>query len=86
MWYLFESPANSYSYHLDSNEIFGDAINRGNNGKYSIWYLCAYEDGTNSAQSFLSGSCQLRIKFKFYQKEEEWFLCISNWTLFFFKI
>ncbi len=53
MWYPFESPANSYSYHYDSNEIFGDDdIHKENNGKYSIRYLCAYEDETNAAQSF----------------------------------
>ena len=48
----------------------------------------AYKDGTNAAQSFLSGSCQfmsIGVKFKFYQKEEELFSFIFNWTLFFLK-
>ena len=34
--------------------------------------------GTNSAQSFLSGLCQLRKNSSFVPKEEERFLCISN--------
>ena len=55
-----ETPAKSYSYHFDSNETFGDNdIHRGNNGKYSIWYLSPLgnalahtKTGTNAAQTY----------------------------------